>query len=495
MNKNPLHDKYGAFNILKLTSFVFETRPAKWPVSPYPIYANLITLAINSSSKRKMTLAEIYQWIIDNFPYYRQASAGWKNSVRHNLSLNKCFKKVPRTKDDPGKGSYWAIDASYTAEESLNKKRKQSCPRFNPYLTFCNSNSNSNDSLTLGSKTASVPASSVSVSTAAAAAMAAAAAAAAGPGGADLHRRTNTSLLSPWNNTLDSWTQSQIWNAGAEGLVLDGRPNAAMGVNVNGNGHSAGVVGAGDGDVLWRDPVDGITMKDCDLNLLNNLTPELLREYADFLTTTANSATPATYAGQPCAPHATPVNGAVNGLRGVALDPGPVPLPPTSGETIETLVADPLLVSNAVPPDDVLRSPQQVSSPAELSLDGSFNLGVQEECVERDAPPVATISESVSAAGHGSGGTVTIMRREPAPLSPRTLSEPLARLLAPLTPPGQSRTSLEAEGPGDDDGLEGALVQGLAEDMEAIQVGLITGSGVHSDDEEITDDFNWDKLL
>ncbi|XP_037783548.1 forkhead box protein J3-like [Penaeus monodon] len=46
---------------------------------PYS-YANLITLAINSSSKRKMTLAEIYQWIIDNFPYYRQASAGWKCS-------------------------------------------------------------------------------------------------------------------------------------------------------------------------------------------------------------------------------------------------------------------------------------------------------------------------------------------------------------------------------------------------------------------------------
>lgn len=275
--------------------------------------------------------------------------------------------------------------------------------------------------------------------------------------------------------------------------MLDGRPGAAAAVNVT--GASTGVVGAGDGDVLWRDPVDGITMKDCDLNLLNNLTPELLREYADFLTTTANSATPASCVGQPCAPHATPVNGAVNGLRGVALDPGPVPLPPTSGETIETLVADPLLVSNAVPPDDVLRSPQQVSSPAELSLDGSFNLGVQEECGERDAPPVSTISESVSAAGHGSGGTVTIMRREPAPLSPRTLSEPLARLLAPLTPPGQSRASLEAEGPADDEGLEGALVRGLAEDMEAIQVGLITGSGVHSDDEEITDDFNWDKLL
>ena len=44
---------------------------------PYS-YANLITFAINSSSKKRMTLSEIYQWISDNFPFYRDAGNGWK---------------------------------------------------------------------------------------------------------------------------------------------------------------------------------------------------------------------------------------------------------------------------------------------------------------------------------------------------------------------------------------------------------------------------------
>ncbi|XP_013416332.1 forkhead box protein J2 isoform X4 [Lingula anatina] len=110
-----------------------EAQQVKDGKPPYS-YANLITFAINSSNKKKMTLSEIYQWICDNFPYYREAGNGWKNSIRHNLSLNKCFLKVPRSKDDPGKGSYWAIDSN-PPDDSIpgRTKKRRSSDRLSPY--------------------------------------------------------------------------------------------------------------------------------------------------------------------------------------------------------------------------------------------------------------------------------------------------------------------------------------------------------------------------
>eukprot|EP00051_Salpingoeca_urceolata_P006457 m.85340 g.85340 ORF g.85340 m.85340 type:complete len:309 (+) comp14842_c1_seq2:1530-2456(+) len=89
---------------------------------PQHSYATLISLAIRSSAEQRMTLSEIYAWIQEAFPYYKTAGNGWKNSIRHNLSLNKCFQKVSRDEGDPGKGSYWTVDVD-VEESSTPKKR------------------------------------------------------------------------------------------------------------------------------------------------------------------------------------------------------------------------------------------------------------------------------------------------------------------------------------------------------------------------------------
>ncbi|KOB65143.1 Forkhead transcription factor J2 [Operophtera brumata] len=72
-------------------------------------YASMIRLAISSSSKGKMTLNEIYTYIL------------------------------PRSKDDPGKGSYWAMDTSYKIAEVTPRRRRSlkriddcDCPPYEP---------------------------------------------------------------------------------------------------------------------------------------------------------------------------------------------------------------------------------------------------------------------------------------------------------------------------------------------------------------------------
>ncbi|KAK4808056.1 hypothetical protein QYF61_017076 [Mycteria americana] len=150
---------------------------------PSQSYIALISTAILSSPEKKLLLSDIYQWIMDNYPYFKNkfwcgfgvgkpgaeprvlASGGgrgwarlttslltpicrenacagvrilgqfqavprgwflqagqvpftlvptdvpeeksWRNSVRHNLSLNECFVKAGRS--DNGKGHFWAI--------------------------------------------------------------------------------------------------------------------------------------------------------------------------------------------------------------------------------------------------------------------------------------------------------------------------------------------------------------------------------------------------
>ncbi|XP_066481809.1 forkhead box protein F2 [Tiliqua scincoides] len=111
-------------------------RPEKPPYS----YIALIVMAIQSSPSKRLTLSEIYQFLQARFPFFRGAYQGWKNSVRHNLSLNECFIKLPKGLGRPGKGHYWTIDpaSEFMFEEGSFRRRprgfRRKCQALKPTM-------------------------------------------------------------------------------------------------------------------------------------------------------------------------------------------------------------------------------------------------------------------------------------------------------------------------------------------------------------------------
>ena len=95
----------GAMRAKDLKGYRRSYTHAKPPYS----YISLITMAIQNNPSKMCTLSEIYQFIMDLFPFYRQNQQRWQNSIRHSLSFNDCFVKVARSPDKPGKGSYWTL--------------------------------------------------------------------------------------------------------------------------------------------------------------------------------------------------------------------------------------------------------------------------------------------------------------------------------------------------------------------------------------------------
>ncbi|KAI1106851.1 hypothetical protein F4804DRAFT_329816 [Jackrogersella minutella] len=115
--KTPAHGSSGT--VIMSQSDVDLSKDENKHIKPHFSYAQMITQAIISTSEEKLNLAGIYQYITTNYSYYRhQPAAGWQNSIRHNLSLNKSFMKAPRSTDEPGKGMKWEI-VPETREEMI----------------------------------------------------------------------------------------------------------------------------------------------------------------------------------------------------------------------------------------------------------------------------------------------------------------------------------------------------------------------------------------
>uniref|UniRef100_UPI0037E75F7A forkhead box protein O6-like isoform X2 n=1 Tax=Semicossyphus pulcher TaxID=241346 RepID=UPI0037E75F7A len=100
-------------------------------------YADLITRAIESTPEKRLTLSQIYDWMVRYVPYFKDkgdsnSSAGWKNSIRHNLSLHTRFIRVQN--EGTGKSSWWMLNPDGGKMGKAPRRRAVSMDNSTKYL-------------------------------------------------------------------------------------------------------------------------------------------------------------------------------------------------------------------------------------------------------------------------------------------------------------------------------------------------------------------------
>ena len=125
-----LYDQQAFLNGYKSSTY---TPPGRDEEKPKQSYVRLIGEAILNSPEKKLVLSEIYKNIQNKYPYFKNRGSGWKNSIRHNLSLNDCFVKLGRSPN--GKGHFWTLSPQHYEEflrgsSHQRKFQKKAAPKF-----------------------------------------------------------------------------------------------------------------------------------------------------------------------------------------------------------------------------------------------------------------------------------------------------------------------------------------------------------------------------